>query len=139
MHDSFKTKTGLKVGETLGYGYSPLRARQGEPSFSSVIAPKNNKVVEDLGIKLTHGSMANCELAYVSLVLGENVEVATQIELMKKAESVQNHVGDQPNLFQSMLSYLGILFRLERRILALIFSYSLAIGLFSLIVPLTVQ
>jgi ABC-type bacteriocin/lantibiotic exporter with double-glycine peptidase domain len=58
---------------------------------------------------------------------------------MKKAESVQNHVGDQANLFQSMLSYLGILFRLERRILALIFSYSLAIGLFSLIVPLTVQ
>ncbi|MBU6431692.1 MAG: ATP-binding cassette domain-containing protein [Nitrospirae bacterium] len=38
-----------------------------------------------------------------------------------------------------MLSYLGVLFRLERRILALIFSYSLAIGLFSLIVPLTVQ
>ncbi|MBU6479439.1 MAG: ATP-binding cassette domain-containing protein [Nitrospirae bacterium] len=38
-----------------------------------------------------------------------------------------------------MLSYLAVLFRLERRILALIFSYSLAIGLFSLIVPLTVQ
>ena len=52
---------------------------------------------------------------------------------------MQNHVGDQPNLYQSMLSYLGVLFRLERRILALIFSYSLAIGLFSLIVPLTVQ
>lgn len=58
---------------------------------------------------------------------------------MKKAESVQNHVGDRPNLFQAMLSHLGVLFRLERRILALIFSYSLAIGLFSLIVPLTVQ
>ena len=38
-----------------------------------------------------------------------------------------------------MLGCLGTLFRLERRILALIFSYSLAIGLFSLIVPLTVQ
>jgi ABC-type bacteriocin/lantibiotic exporter with double-glycine peptidase domain len=38
-----------------------------------------------------------------------------------------------------MLGYLGVLLRLERRILALIFSYSLAIGLFSLIVPLTVQ
>ena len=38
-----------------------------------------------------------------------------------------------------MLGCLGLLFRLERRILALIFSYSLAIGLFSLIVPLTVQ
>ncbi|MEK7237057.1 MAG: ATP-binding cassette domain-containing protein [Nitrospirota bacterium] len=52
---------------------------------------------------------------------------------------MQSQVGNQPNLFQSMLGCLGVLFRLERRILALIFSYSLAIGLFSLIVPLTVQ
>jgi len=52
---------------------------------------------------------------------------------------VQSQVGNQPSLFQSMLGCLGVLFRLERRILALIFSYSLAIGLFSLIVPLTVQ
>lgn len=52
---------------------------------------------------------------------------------------MQHQVGRQLNLFQLMLSCLGILFRLERRVLALIFSYSLAIGLFSLIVPLTVQ
>ncbi len=52
---------------------------------------------------------------------------------------MQSQVGHQPNLFQSMLGCLGVLFRLERRILALIFSYSIAIGLFSLIVPLTVQ
>ncbi|MGA6827065.1 ATP-binding cassette domain-containing protein [Nitrospira sp. NS4] len=51
----------------------------------------------------------------------------------------QGHSDNQPNLFQAMLGHLGLLFRLERRILALIFSYSLAIGLFSLIVPLTVQ
>ncbi len=51
----------------------------------------------------------------------------------------QDHSDNQPNLFQAMLGHLGLLFRLERRILALIFSYSLAIGLFSLIVPLTVQ
>ena len=38
-----------------------------------------------------------------------------------------------------MLACLGVLFRLERRILALIFSYSITIGLLSLIVPLTVQ
>jgi ABC-type bacteriocin/lantibiotic exporter with double-glycine peptidase domain len=44
-----------------------------------------------------------------------------------------------PHLFQAMLGHLGLLFRLERRVLALIVSYSLAIGLFSLIVPLTVQ
>jgi len=52
---------------------------------------------------------------------------------------VQSQFGNQPNLFQPMLSYLGVLFRMERRILAMILSYSIAIGLFSLIVPLTVQ
>ena len=52
---------------------------------------------------------------------------------------MQSQFGKQPNLFQPMLSYLGVLFRLERGILAMILSYSIAIGLFSLIVPLTVQ
>jgi ABC-type bacteriocin/lantibiotic exporter with double-glycine peptidase domain len=37
------------------------------------------------------------------------------------------------------LGFIGLLFRLERHVLGLIFSYSVAIGLFSLIVPLTVQ
>jgi ABC-type bacteriocin/lantibiotic exporter with double-glycine peptidase domain len=48
-------------------------------------------------------------------------------------------VDEQPNLFQSVVGYIGLLLRLERRLLALVVSYSLAIGLFSLIVPLTVQ
>ena len=46
--------------------------------------------------------------------------------------------GIHPNLYQ-ILRHFGIFFRLERRILALVFSYALAIGLFSLIIPLTVQ
>jgi ABC-type bacteriocin/lantibiotic exporter with double-glycine peptidase domain len=53
--------------------------------------------------------------------------------------TVQSHVDDQPNLFQSVVGYVGVLLRLERRLLALVVSYSLAIGLFALIVPLTVQ
>ncbi|HSB46301.1 MAG TPA: ATP-binding cassette domain-containing protein [Nitrospira sp.] len=52
---------------------------------------------------------------------------------------MQSSVDGRPNLFQSVLGYIGALLRLERRVLALIVSYSLAIGLFSLIVPLTVQ
>jgi ABC-type bacteriocin/lantibiotic exporter with double-glycine peptidase domain len=48
-------------------------------------------------------------------------------------------VDEQPNLFQSVVGYIGLLLRLERRLLALVVSYSLAIGLFALIVPLTVQ
>ncbi len=43
-----------------------------------------------------------------------------------------------PNLFQA-LRHLGLFFRLERNIVALVVSYSLVIGLFSLVVPLTVQ
>jgi ABC-type bacteriocin/lantibiotic exporter with double-glycine peptidase domain len=38
-----------------------------------------------------------------------------------------------------VVGYIGLLLRLERRLLGLVVSYSLAIGLFSLIVPLTVQ
>ncbi len=44
----------------------------------------------------------------------------------------------QPNLFQ-VSRHLGRFFRTERRILVLVISYSLVVGLFSLIVPLTVQ
>lgn len=44
----------------------------------------------------------------------------------------------QPNLIQ-VLRLLGRFFRLERKILALVASYALVIGLFSLIIPLTVQ
>ena len=52
---------------------------------------------------------------------------------------MQHQNGKQLNLFQLMLGGLGVLFRLEQRILALIVSYSIAIGLVALIVPLTVQ
>lgn len=49
------------------------------------------------------------------------------------------HNTSQSNLFHTLLSQLALGVRLERGILRLILSYSLAIGLFSLIVPLTVQ
>ncbi len=51
----------------------------------------------------------------------------------------QDHSDNQSNLFQAVIGHLGLLFRLERRVLGLIVSYSIAIGLFALIVPLTVQ
>ena len=51
----------------------------------------------------------------------------------------QDHSGNQSNLFQAVIGHLGLLLRLERRVLGLIVSYSIAIGLFALIVPLTVQ
>lgn len=43
------------------------------------------------------------------------------------------------DLFRDTVARLGLLIRLEKKILAIIGAYALAIGLFSLIVPLTVQ
>src|SRR5688500_6583270 len=40
---------------------------------------------------------------------------------------------------RDMIARISLLFRLERRLIGLIVSYALAIGLFSLIIPLTVQ
>ena len=40
---------------------------------------------------------------------------------------------------RDMIARISLLFRLERRVIGLIVSYALAIGLFSLIIPLTVQ
>src|SRR5574340_156105 len=51
----------------------------------------------------------------------------------------QDHSDNQGNLFQTVVGHLGLLFHLERRILGLIFSYSIVRGLFALIVPLTVE
>ena len=45
----------------------------------------------------------------------------------------------RPDLLQDTIARLSLLFRLEKNILAILASYSVAIGLFSLIVPLTVQ
>jgi len=56
---------------------------------------------------------------------------------MATHETPEHPPTDQ--LFRQTLARVGLLFKLERRILGLIVSYALAIGLFSLIIPLTVQ
>jgi len=45
----------------------------------------------------------------------------------------------KPVSLRDMIARLSLLFRLEHRLLGLVISYALAIGLFSLIIPLTVQ
>ncbi|HEU4685054.1 MAG TPA: ATP-binding cassette domain-containing protein [Nitrospira sp.] len=49
------------------------------------------------------------------------------------------HVPASGSTFLAELGRLGLLIGLERRVLAILVSYAVAIGLFSLIVPLTVQ
>ena len=47
--------------------------------------------------------------------------------------------SNYPNLFQALMRQLSVAARVERKILLVIMAYALAIGLFSLIVPLTIQ
>src|SRR5690349_10337693 len=44
-----------------------------------------------------------------------------------------------PNLLQALLNQLSVAMKAEKKIMSLIFSYALAVGFFSLIIPLTVQ
>ena len=55
------------------------------------------------------------------------------------ADGSDNLHSSQENLLRETIARLSLFMRVERRVLGLIFSYALAIGLFSLIIPLTVQ
>jgi ABC-type bacteriocin/lantibiotic exporter with double-glycine peptidase domain len=44
-----------------------------------------------------------------------------------------------PGLFEALMKQLSVAMRAEKKIMSLIFSYALAVGFFSLIIPLTVQ
>ena len=51
-------------------------------------------------------------------------------------QSLERSVGSD---FWADLARLGLLLGLEKRVLAILVSYAVAIGIFSLIIPLTVQ
>lgn len=48
-------------------------------------------------------------------------------------------LSTHPNLFQILMKQLSVAMKVEKKILTVIVAYALAVGLFSLIVPLTVQ
>jgi ABC-type bacteriocin/lantibiotic exporter with double-glycine peptidase domain len=48
-------------------------------------------------------------------------------------------LSSHPNLFQILMKQLSVAMKVEKKILSVIVAYALAVGLFSLIVPLTIQ
>lgn len=48
-------------------------------------------------------------------------------------------LSSHPNLFQILMKQLSVAMKVEKKILTVIVAYALAVGLFSLIVPLTIQ
>ena len=78
-------QTGMKVGESLNYGYCPLRPG-GEPGPVASFAKMNDYVSpEEMGMKSSHGQHHVHRAAHVSSVLNESTSIATEIELMGKA------------------------------------------------------
>jgi hypothetical protein len=85
-------QTGLKVGESFSYVYSPLEPRNANMNIVSSIAAKSKTGLDDFGIKSNTQGLESAELAYSMSVLGEGVRMATEIELMKKAREMKADV-----------------------------------------------
>lgn len=78
-------QTGMKVGETINYGYCPLRPGD-DPSPVASYAKIGDQITPDeVGLKSTDVSMVSLELAHVASVLNGSASISTEIELMKKA------------------------------------------------------
>ncbi len=82
-------QTGLKIGEGLNYGYSPMRPGGAATTVAVSAMTRSQGGVEDLGLRATYGNITSAELEYASLVLNESTSVATEIELMRKAKGLK--------------------------------------------------
>jgi hypothetical protein len=89
---AIEKQTGLKVGETLNYGYCPLTPRI-EPGEVALSAKMRDYVSpEEIGLRLSQESITLSELSHASSVLEETTSIAAEIELMRKAR------GQKPSL-----------------------------------------
>ena len=83
-------QTGLTVGESLEYAYTPLHPRSAEPAVvASISRGKDGQPLEALGFKLNSQSVLAAELGYVSDVLIGAVKLASEIELRKRAREAK--------------------------------------------------
>jgi hypothetical protein len=86
-------QTGLKIGESLNYGYCPLRPGGEAGSVACFANMKEAGSLDDLGIRSSYGNITAAEIEYVSSVLNESTSVATEIELMRKAKASKPSAG----------------------------------------------
>lgn len=78
-------QTGMKVGESLNYGYCPLRKGGEPPGVASFAKMPDYVSPEEIGLKSSQESITSAEVAHASSVLNESTSIATEIELMRKA------------------------------------------------------
>jgi hypothetical protein len=78
-------QTGLKVGDSLNYGYSPQKPGVDSEPVASAANIKDYVTPEEVGLRSSDVSLTSSELTHASVVLNESASIATEIELMRKA------------------------------------------------------
>lgn len=86
-------QTGLKVGESLNYGYCPLRPGAEAATVACFAKMKDAGSLEGLGMQASYGDITAAELGYASSILNESTSMATEVELMRKAKGLKQIAG----------------------------------------------
>jgi len=86
-------QTGLKVGDTLSYGYCPLRPGVEAGTVACFARTKDAGGLDGLGMLTSFGDIIATELGYASSVLNESTSMATEVELMRKARGLKRIAG----------------------------------------------
>ena len=82
-------QTGLTVGDTLNYGYCPLRSGGRASSVACFAKPNEPNSLDELGLKSSFGNITVTEIDYASSVLNESTSIASEVELMRKAKGLK--------------------------------------------------
>ncbi|MGA2199935.1 MAG: hypothetical protein ABSG45_08370 [Nitrososphaerales archaeon] len=82
-------QTGLKIGENLNYGYSPVSPGAAATAVACVARMKEAGSTVDLGLRTSYGNIMATEIEYVSAVLNDSASIATEVELMRKAKGLR--------------------------------------------------
>jgi len=92
-------QTGLKVGDTLGYSYIPLKPGYSKPATVSNAGSKAEQALAALGFAQNSQNIFSAEMEYASSVLEDAIGAVTQIELAKRAREVRVSLRTEREVF----------------------------------------
>jgi len=82
-------QTGLKVGSTLTYSYSPLRPRESKPAVVATAGAPEGGLLKALGFVENSQNIFSAELEYAGEVLAAAIASVTEIELARRAREAR--------------------------------------------------
>jgi len=82
-------QTGLQIGSTLTYAYTPLRPRDPKPAVVSVAGAQEKGALQALGFSPNSQNIFSAELEYASSVMESAVASVTEIEMARRAREAK--------------------------------------------------